>query len=147
MVAREVDFPPVWLAGFAVAGVVIGQILPLNVTAIHIGGGILVGAGILLMLASVAQMVLARAAVLPGRDPRPLVAGGLFRFSRNPIYLGQVVMLAGLYLYWGAVVALPLVALFARILQKRFIVPEETLLLERFGPAFEEYAMTTRRWI
>ena len=83
----------------------------------------------------------------PWKPTTALATGGLYRFSRNPIYLGQVVMLAGLYLYWGAVVALPLVALFARILQKRFIVPEETLLLERFGPAFEEYAMTTRRWI
>ena len=147
MVAREVDFPPVWLAGFAVAGVLIGRLVPLNAAAIHIGGGILVGAGIVLMLASVAQMVLARTTFLPGRDPRTLVTGGLFRFSRNPIYLGQVMMLAGLYLYWGAAIALPLVALFVRILQHRFIVPEETLLLERFGPAFEEYAQTTRRWI
>ena len=147
MVAREVDFPPVWLAGFAVAGVLIGRLVPLNAAAIHIGGGILVGAGIVLMLASVAQMVLARTTFLPGRDPRTLVTGGLFRFSRNPIYLGQVMMLAGLYLYWGAAIALPLVALFVRILQNRFIAPEETLLLERFGPAFEEYAQTTRRWI
>lgn len=147
MVAREVDFPPVWLAGFAFVGALIGHVLPLNATGIHIGGGVLVGCGLLILTASIAQMLLARTTVLPGHNPRLLLTGGVFRFSRNPIYLGQVMMLVGLYLYWGAAIALPLVALFVSILQKRFIVPEEAQLRERFGPAFDDYMTTTRRWI
>lgn len=147
MVVREVDFPPVWLAGFAVVGMLVGRLLPVNSVVTHCAGGIFVGVGLVILACSLAQMLFARTSLMPDRVPSTLVTGGVFRFSRNPIYLAQVLMLIGLYLYWGAAVALLLVVLFAAILQKRFIVAEENRLLDLFGPKFEDYRSKTRRWL
>ena len=147
MVAREVDFPPVWLAGFAAAGLLVGRAVPVSSVVTHSTGDILVVVGLFMLACSFAQLLLARTSVMPGRVPRALVTGGVFRFSRNPSYLGQVLMLAGLYLYWSAAIALPLVVLFVAILQKRFIGPEEDQLLQRFGPECAVYKTKTRRWV
>ena len=48
---------------------------------------------------------------------------------------------------WGALVAMPLVALFMQVLTKRFIVPEEARLRQIFGAEFNAYKNRTRRWI
>ncbi|MBS1239917.1 MAG: protein-S-isoprenylcysteine methyltransferase [Proteobacteria bacterium] len=76
-----------------------------------------------------------------------LVTGGLFRLSRNPIYLGMLVMLAG----WAVFLCNPpaLLGLWGFVLfVNRFqIAPEERALRARFGEAFEAYAVRTRRWI
>lgn len=145
--AKEVDFPPVWLAGFAALGGVIGRLAPieLGVNSIVGAGLILVGLG--LMLVAAAQMALARTTVIPHRDPSALVMGGVFGLSRNPIYLADALVLTGLYLHWDALLALPLVAVFMAIITRRFIRPEEARLAAMFGEIYDDYRARTRRWI
>ena len=111
-----------------------------------VGGGLVIVA-LVLMASAVVQMMFARTTVIPGRDPARMVTTGLFRLSRNPIYLADALLLSGLYLYWGALVAMPLVALFMQVLTKRFIVPEEARLRQIFGAEFNAYKNRTRRWI
>jgi hypothetical protein len=60
--------------------------------------------------ARAAQMTLARTTVIPRRNPSALVTGGLFAWSRNPIYLADAIILTGAILWLDAVLALPLVA-------------------------------------
>ena len=147
MIAREVDFPPVWLAGFAALGAAVGRISPWPLRfSGELGAGI-VGLALLLMAAAVAQMLWARTSVIPRRDPARLVTGGVFRFSRNPIYLADALLLSGLYLCWGAVAALPLVMLFVALISRRFIRGEEAAMARLFGEDFEVYKNQTRRWI
>ena len=147
LVAREVDFPPIWLAAFAFAGAVVGLFLPIHVPYAVEAGGVLVALALLIMMIAVVQMLAARTTVIPGRDPQQMLTRGLFRLSRNPIYLADALLLTGLYIYWGAWVALPLVPAFMYLIFKRFILGEEDRLLRLFGEDYLDYKFQTRRWI
>jgi protein-S-isoprenylcysteine O-methyltransferase Ste14 len=145
---KEIEIPPVWLAGHLALAYAL-SLVPLRLfgqAGVWIGAGLIL-AGVALMLAAVAQMALARTTVIPRRDPARLVTTGLFRFSRNPIYLGDALILTGAILWWDAVLALPLVAVFVRVIETRFIVDEEARLTAAFGPEFDLWAQEVRRWI
>lgn len=145
--AKEIDFPPVWLAGFAALGGATGRIWPVQTVVNQPLGLFLLFLGLALMIVAAAQMTAARTSVIPRRDPDALVMNGVFRFSRNPIYLGDALLLAGLYLSWDALIALPLVAVFMRVIARRFIHDEETRLSHFFGDAYGDYAARVRRWL
>jgi protein-S-isoprenylcysteine O-methyltransferase Ste14 len=92
-------------------------------------------------------MALARTTVIPRRDPSALVTGGVFGWSRNPIYLADAIVLTGAVLWLDAVLALPLVAVFVWLIQTRFIRDEEARLTLAFGPEFDLWAARVRRWV
>ena len=75
------------------------------------------------------------------------MTGGIFRFSRNPIYLADLLILCGFALIWGRVLGFLLVPVLAILLQRRFILPEEARMREKFGAAFDAYVAQTRRWL
>lgn len=142
------DYPPVWLAAFAALAWVAGDVpLRLFGPAAFTVGAVLIGAGALLMLAAAVQMVRARTTVIPRRDPSALVTGGVFRFSRNPIYLADAMVLAGVIVLRDAPLAVPLLLLFMALIQKRFIYAEEARLISAFGPTYDAYALRTPRWL
>ena len=147
---KAVDLPPLWLALFLALAWVQAERLPLwPVThpAADLIGGLLVGGGVLLMAVAVVQMREARTTVIPLLEPDALVTQGVFSRSRNPIYLGDAMVLAGMILFWGNWVALLLVPLFMAVIADRFILPEEARLQARFGPAYAAWAARTRRWL
>jgi protein-S-isoprenylcysteine O-methyltransferase Ste14 len=80
-------------------------------------------------------------------EPDALVTTGVFARTRNPIYLGDAAILAGLVLFWQAWPSLVLVPLFVWLITDRFIRPEEERLHARFGVRFEQWAQRTRRWL
>lgn len=145
--AKDVDFPPVWLAGFAAIGGLFGRAFPVHFGWSDVVGSLLIIGGLVLMVVSALQMMIARTTVIPRRNPDALVTGGAFRLSRNPIYLADVIVLTGLYIAWDALVALPMVAVFLYVIQSRFILDEEARLSERFGEEYEAYSAKTRRWL
>jgi protein-S-isoprenylcysteine O-methyltransferase Ste14 len=147
VIAREVDFPPVWLAAFAAIGGIAGWFVPLYLPHAWFIGSACVVVALLLVTIAILQMAWARTSVIPGRVPTRMVTTGIFRLSRNPIYLADALLLAGLYLFWGALVALPLVAVFMWVITQRFIRPEEALLRQKFGAEFVAYRNRTRRWL
>lgn len=146
---KWIDIPPVWLVAFiAVAYSLRGALgLTLDFARLDLLGGMLIGGGILLMVLAVLAMAQARTTVVPHMMPDALVSGGIFGISRNPIYLGDAMVLAGLILYWGAALALPLIPVFVWVIEKRFIIAEEGRLSSAFGAEFEAYCSRTRRWI
>lgn len=76
-----------------------------------------------------------------------LVLGGVYRISRNPMYLGLAIFLAGWMIFLGnALNIAPLMALIWYI-TKIQIRKEEGALRERFGEKYDEYCRKTRRWI
>lgn len=141
------DFPPVWLAGFAVAAALLGRSVPIVVPHALMIGTVLVFFALFVMFGAILQMFWSRTSVIPGRDPTCLLVTGFFGRSRNPIYLADAILLAGLCIGWNAWLALPLVSLFMALISKRFIQPEEARLSVLFGVEFEEYKKRTRRWI
>lgn len=145
--AKEIDFPPVWLAVFVVLGGLIGRIWTITFPySSEIGAGLLL-LGLLWMIIAVLQLLMVRTAIMPRQEASTLVTGGIFRLSRNPIYLGDVLFLAGLLLHWGALIALPLVPVFMVVLYHRFIAEEEERLTRDYGDIYTKYQSTTRRWI
>jgi protein-S-isoprenylcysteine O-methyltransferase Ste14 len=147
---KMIDIPPVWLAGFAVLAWLQPRLIPAGPPAGNTAlwaGGALVGLGLALMAAALWAFMRARTTPIPHQEPTALIASGIFRFTRNPIYLGDALVLAGLCIRWGAWTALLLVPLFILLIDRRFIRAEEARLARAFGPDFEAYAARTRRWL
>lgn len=147
---QMIDLPPLWLVG-AIA-VVRLQIMWMPVSAVHPWavqalGAVLVIMGVSLMIWAVAAFRAHQTSVVPHQMPRHIITGGPFALSRNPIYLGDVLVLGGVILWWGAWPSLVLIPVFGYVLQRRFIAPEELRMKQNFGTVFEEYAQKTRRWI
>ena len=82
----------------------------------------------------------------PQGEPSTLATEGLYRFSRNPMYLGMLLGLIGLALLLGNIWQLGGAALFAGITSIQ-IRQEEALLTQRFGEAYREYQSRVRRWL
>ena len=85
--------------------------------------------------------------VKPFERSSALVVDGVFRFTRNPMYLGMTLILAGVATLLGSLSPLLVSLAFAALMQARFIRVEETTLAETFGAEWEAYAKRTRRWI
>jgi protein-S-isoprenylcysteine O-methyltransferase Ste14 len=148
---KWIDIPPVWLLLAVVATWWIAQLQPM---AWSIGGpvtdllgGLLVGGGIVLILLAAVEMRKQRTTIIPHKEADHLVTTGIFKRSRNPIYLGDALILAGLALRWEAPVALLLVPLFMGTIVARFIIPEENSLRIKFRIDFARYMQKTRRWL
>jgi len=146
---RHLDYPPVWLAvGLALvwghARLIPMPPAPGWVAGLGVGMAAL---GCALMLAAVPQFLRAGTTVVPHRAPSALVTGGVYRLSRNPIYLGDALILAGAVLWWQAWPAVWVVAAFLWVITVRFIRPEEARLRAAFGAEFDAWAARTRRWL
>ncbi len=97
--------------------------------------------------AALFELARKRTTVHPHHAPRRLVTTGVFRYSRNPIYLADVLVLTGVVLWCDAVLSLPLLAVFVWVLIRRFIIPEEARLAQSFPDDWPNYTTKTRRWV
>ncbi|MCA0996506.1 methyltransferase family protein [Alloyangia pacifica] len=148
---RTIDLPPVWLLAFLALAWTQAQHFPMGLSFgpvwADLLGGLLVGGGVLIAVLALTEMRRQRTTFMPHAEADRLVTSGIFRFSRNPIYLGDVMILTGLILYWDAVPSLVLLPVFVWVLEKRFIVPEEARLRRKFVAEFRKYEQQTRRWL
>ncbi|MAR49976.1 MAG: hypothetical protein CML42_02465 [Rhodobacteraceae bacterium] len=76
-----------------------------------------------------------------------LVVDGIFSYSRNPMYLGLLLVVTSSGLYVGAWLSFLLIPLFWFLINTLQIIPEEEAMLEIFGEEFIEYSRKVRRWI
>jgi protein-S-isoprenylcysteine O-methyltransferase Ste14 len=83
----------------------------------------------------------------PIAPPKTLVIRGLYRFVRNPMYIGAIFILLGETLLFGSILVLAYAALRV-LLWHRFVVSyEEPRLRTRFGEAYERYCSSVPRWL
>ena len=110
---------------------------------------LLLAVGIGVALAGVLAFRRQRTSVNPlhGDGVATLVGQGVYRWTRNPMYLGFVLWLLSLAFWLGhaAVLAVPLLVVVW--LTRWQIVPEERLLAQRFGQGYHDYCARVRRWI
>jgi len=145
---KMIDIPPVWLAVFAFVAYWQGQLIPTDwVPFGEVIGGLLVLAGLALMALAVFEFMRHKTTVIPHQHASALIDTGIFARTRNPIYLGDALVLAGLCLRWEANLSLLLVPMFMVLITKRFILDEEARLQDGFGTAFQHYKAKSPRWV
>jgi len=76
-----------------------------------------------------------------------LVTGNIFRFSRNPMYLGMAFILSSLAISFNLIGGVIFVALFCMYITIFQIIPEEVAMKKIFSQEFDTYMQSTRRWI
>ena len=82
----------------------------------------------------------------PSRS-KVIVQSGLYRYTRNPMYLGMVLELLGLCVFLANPLTLAAVVVFVAYITRFQIIPEERLLLGKFGEPYALYTRKVRRWI
>ena len=111
------------------------------------GGGLLILAGVTVVVWAARLFQRAGTAIKPFEKSSALVTDGPYKCSRNPMYLGMVVALVGVGLLLGTISPFLVVPVFAWLIQRRFIQPEEAVLGRTFGSAYAEYKRQVRRWL
>ncbi len=145
---RLARLPKFWMALAALAGLLLGRALPVAIPApLRWLGLVPLLAGLALLLAAGLRMRRAGTTVMPGHAPSRLVIGGAFGLTRNPIYLGDTLILTGLFVCSGSATGLLLVPAFLWLIDRHFIPQEEAALRAAFGPDFNAYARRVRRWL
>ncbi|MEO0013426.1 MAG: hypothetical protein RLZZ535_1815 [Cyanobacteriota bacterium] len=86
-------------------------------------------------------------AIVPFQESNYLIREGFFNLSRNPIYLGMITVLIGLWIFLGSLTPVLIVPIFTVLIQEMFIKEEERMLEEKFGESYQEYKASVRRWI
>jgi protein-S-isoprenylcysteine O-methyltransferase Ste14 len=102
-----------------------------------------------ILVAAVLAFRKAQTTVNPGKPEQTsfIVSGGIYRVSRNPMYLGFLLVLIAWALYLANIAAAVLPLLFILYMNLFQIAAEEKILAGKFGKGYEEYSRSTRRWI
>lgn len=115
----------------------------------RVAGAVVLAAGLATMFAGALHFRLRRTTLDP-RDPgktASIVSDGIYRLTRNPMYLGMALSLAGVALWLASLPGLMLTALFCAWINELQIKPEERILLQRFGADYRAYMGRVRRWL
>ncbi|MDD9944467.1 MAG: isoprenylcysteine carboxylmethyltransferase family protein [Myxococcales bacterium] len=145
--------PPVLFGLLFVTLVPLRLLHPKDVTPVHAAGapmgevGILAVLGLLALVGARMQFARSNAEIMTFHEPRNLVVTGLFRFSRNPMYLGFLLVLvaAALFVNTWCAFAVPLV--FWACCQFWYVPFEERAAQAAFGQSYAAYCASVRRWI
>ncbi|MEP5011001.1 methyltransferase, partial [Roseobacter sp.] len=118
---RWLDIPPVWLAAFLALSWSQARFLSFGLSmetgVTDLVAGLLIGAGLILIVLAASEMRRQKTTIIPHLEADRLVQSGIFSKSRNPIYLGDALILTGFILYWDAVLALVLVPTFVWVIE------------------------------
>ena len=156
--ARRLPWPPLIYLGAIAISILLGVFYPLpwlydasgDVTLEGVLpplGALLIAAAAALWFTAIRAMRAARTPIHPGADPLHLVTAGPFGITRNPIYLGNTILMIGLALVTGNVWFIPLAFIAAFLTAKVAIEGEEKRLASRFGKKYHDYAKRVRRWL
>ena len=153
MRALELKIPPVVIV--LVVGAMmwsIARMLPIVQLAIpgkNIAAAIIAFAGIALGVSGVLTFRRMQTTVHPSVPEKAsaVVSTGVYRFSRNPMYLGLALLLVGWGVFLGDAANVALILIFVGWMNQFQIKPEERVLEAKFGAAYTDYKSSVRRWL
>lgn len=157
--ARDEDSPPIKVyPPFAfmialVAALVLDHTVPIRLLPpFPWGPGIFVGLGLaaaalVLGFSGIGAFKKAKTPAIPYYTPRALVTGGIYRITRNPMYLGLVTLLLSLFPLFSSTWSLIAAIALWIALDRLVVLPEERYLSAKFGDAYDEFLARTRRWL
>ncbi len=150
--ANSFPWPPVLFVAAFIAAWAMAQALPIAwpgvddsaARVIGIGFGVV---GVVLVAWAIAALIGGGTTVMPDKASTALVTSGPYGYFRNPIYLGEVLILLAAAELTKNVWYIATAASFAVLVTVLQILPEERHLEARFGDAYRDYKSRTRRWI
>jgi protein-S-isoprenylcysteine O-methyltransferase Ste14 len=118
-------------------------------TALTALGGVLAAAGAALIVTAMRTFARSKTTINPLKPAESalVVSHGVFARTRNPMYVGLALILTGWACYLANAVAWVVVPLFIAYITRFQIIPEERILLGKFGAPFAQYLAQVRRWI
>lgn len=153
MKSLELKVPPVALSLLFLALMAGGSyfmpLIEVNFPYQHMIAFDLVSIGVIIAIMAVLSFSQNNTTVNPTTPDKTssIVAHGIYKFSRNPMYLGMLLALMGFVVYFGSLSSLLLLPLFVLYMNQFQIKPEERFLAEKFGEQYLEYKQRVRRWI
>ncbi len=143
-------WPPVLLICLIALGLVLRAVWPLGFERTGISqavGGLFVVAALASDVWASLTFRKAQTTILPHQGTQALVTRGPFAYSRNPIYVGNLLILLGVGLLAGSLWHVVLVPVLALAVQHFAIVREEAHLAANFPQGWADYSAKVRRWI
>ncbi len=142
--------PPLLLIVAILAGYGIQQFWALELT--HWSGwyGVawtLIGVGVIILVAGWVQFFRAKTNIRPDKPSSNLIQSGLYRFSRNPIYVSGLLLQLGIALLMNNLWIVLLVPVSKFVFDRYVIAREEAYLERKFGEVYVDYKRTVRRWL
>ena len=115
-------------------------------TALAVGLGVM---GLSLGIMGVTQFRIAQTTPNPQalEQVSSLVTSGIYQYSRNPMYVGLVLILLGWAFYLSHLLAFVLLPIFILYMTRFQIQPEERMMARKFGKTYQDYLNKVRRWI
>jgi protein-S-isoprenylcysteine O-methyltransferase Ste14 len=144
--------PPVLLAVALALAFLLDAVIPISFvsgrrTVIRLVGAMLIAAGVALSAAVVQAFRAAKTPVSPGRPTTRMVRTGPYRYSRNPDYIGQMLVYIGATLVantWWPIFLAPFVLV---AIQRGVVNREERYLEGKFGGEYRHYTDRVPRWL
>ena len=127
----------------------ISDFATVSASALNISSILVLAVGIAISITAVLSFRRAKTTVNPLKPETAahLVNTGLYKWSRNPMYLGLLLMLVAWALWLGNALGALMPVLFVLYMNRFQILPEEQALMKLFPDEFEAFCAATRRWI
>jgi protein-S-isoprenylcysteine O-methyltransferase Ste14 len=119
---------------------------PFSYSSVYLSG-VMVSAGFAIMMLAWWQFRVRKVAICPTANTDYLITDGVYRFTRNPMYLGMLTMLVGVAVFFGTLPFIVATVIYFAVIDRWFCRFEEEKLVAAFGHDYEEYRSGVRRWI
>jgi protein-S-isoprenylcysteine O-methyltransferase Ste14 len=110
-------------------------------------GAVLIATGVAMIVWSRRAFQALRTPITPFTESTALVRHGLYHWTRNPMYLGAVLLVSGVAVLFGSLTPLMVAVAYFLVLQEGFVRHEERLLEQRFGEEYRTYQKSVHRWL
>ncbi len=142
--------PPILLIVAILAGYGLQQVWALelpNWSGRHVAAWALIGVAVIILIAGWLQFYRAKTNIQPHKPSSNLIQSGLYRFSRNPIYVSGLLLQLGIGLLMNNLWIVLLVPVSKFVFDRYIIAREEAYLERAFGEVYLDYKRTVRRWL
>ncbi len=142
--------PPVYFLAAVLLMVGLNYFVPvqtiLNAPITYLGVG-MIAFGLFIVMWPAVTFGKVGTPIKPFEDSTRLVTNGMYRITRNPMYLGMVVVLVGIAVLFGNASPFLIAPMFGWLIQTKFVKFEEALLEKTFGDEYLRYKQKVRRWL
>ena len=149
MTKEKGPMPPVILFIAILFQIALYKILPIMIIFENMYwiGIVVVFLGFFIFISSLMAFRINKTTMIPFQDSSFLITNGIYKYTRNPMYLGMLFVQFGIAIYFGSISPFIIPFLFIPIMNSRIIQHEEVILEKQFGESYMIFKNSVRRWI